>query len=120
MKNVVSLQPRNNESLITVFARSLYIFMIGILMVACGQQSGDRSLESGVRLLEEAEAALANDSIRQGETLLRKAIQLSEASEDWHTNYIAYQRLASSISQSNPVTAPVGGASPYPIAPSSV
>ena len=76
--------------------------MIGILMVACGQQSGDRSLESGVRILEEAEAALANDSIRQGETLLRKAIQLSEASEDWHTNYIAYQRLASSISQSNP------------------
>lgn len=102
MKNVVSLQPRNNESLITVFARSLYIFMIGILMVACGQQSEDRSLESGVRILEEAEAALANDSIRQGETLLRKAIQLSEASEDWHTNYIAYQRLASSISQSNP------------------
>ena len=102
MKNVVSLQPRNNELLITVFARSLYIFMIGILMVACGQQSGDRSLESGVRILEEAEAALANDSIRQGETLLRKAIQLSEASEDWHTNYIAYQRLASSISQSNP------------------
>ena len=76
--------------------------MIGILMVACGQQSEDRSLESGVRILEEAEAALANDSIRQGETLLRKAIQLSEASEDWHTNYIAYQRLASSISQSNP------------------
>lgn len=76
--------------------------MIGILMVACGQQSGDRNLESGVRILEEAEAALANDSIRQGETLLRKAIQLSEASEDWHTNYIAYQRLASSISQSNP------------------
>ena len=96
------MQPRNNESLITVFARSLYIFMIGILMVACGQQSEDRSLESGVRILEEAEAALANDSIRQGETLLRKAIQLSEASEDWHTNYIAYQRLASSISQSNP------------------
>ena len=76
--------------------------MIGILMVACGQQSGDRSLESGVRILEEAEAALANDSIRQGETLLRKAIQLSEASEDWHTNYIAYQRLASSLSQGNP------------------
>ena len=76
--------------------------MIGILMVACGQQSGDRSLESGVRILEEAEAALANDSIRLGEALLRKAIQLSEASEDWHTNYIAYQRLASSISQSNP------------------
>jgi tetratricopeptide (TPR) repeat protein len=44
---------------------------------------------------------LANDSILQGETLLRKAIQLSEESEDWHTNYIAYQRLAEALSQSN-------------------
>ena len=45
---------------------------------------------------------MANDSIRLGETLLRKTIRLSEESEDWHTNYIAYQRLASSLSQSNP------------------
>ena len=45
---------------------------------------------------------MANDSIRQGETLLRKAIQLSEASEDWHTNYIAHQRLAEALSQGNP------------------
>ena len=45
---------------------------------------------------------MADDSIRQGETLLRKAIQLSEASEDWHTNYIAHQRLAEALSQSNP------------------
>ena len=52
--------------------------------------------------LQEAEAALANDSIRQGETLLRKAIRLSEESGDWHTNYIAYQRLALSLSQGNP------------------
>ena len=96
------MQPRNNEKTIAMFERSLYIFIIGILMVACGQESGDGSLESGVRLLEEAETALANDSIRQGESLLRKAIQLSEASEDWHTNYIAYQRLAEALSQSNP------------------
>jgi len=52
--------------------------------------------------LEEAEAALANDSIRLGETLLRKTIDLSEASGNWHTNYIAYQRLAEALSQSNP------------------
>ncbi len=71
-------------------------------MVACSQESGDRSQETGVRILEEAEAALANDSIRQGETLLRKTIQLSEASGDWHTHYIAYQRLAEALSQSNP------------------
>ena len=71
-------------------------------MMACSQESEDRSQETGVRILEEAEAALANDSIRLGETLLRKAIQLSEASEDWHTYYIAYQRLAEALSQSNP------------------
>ena len=76
--------------------------MIGLLMVACGQETGVGSQETGARILEEAEAALANDSIRQGETLLRKAIQLSEASEDWHTYYIAYQRLAEALSQSNP------------------
>ena len=73
--------------------------MIGFLMVACSQQ---QESQTAAGCLEEAEAALANDSIRQGETLLRKAIQLSEASEDWHTNYIAYQRLASSLSQGNP------------------
>ena len=45
---------------------------------------------------------MANDSIRLGETLLRKAIHQSEESEDWHTYYIAYQRLAEALSQSNP------------------
>ena len=84
-----------------MFRRSLYI-LIGVLMMACSQESEDRSQETGVRILEEAEAALANDSIRLGETLLRKTIQLSEASEDWHTYYIAYQRLAEALSQSNP------------------
>ena len=84
-----------------MFTRSLYI-LIGVLMMACSQESEDRSQETGVRILEEAEAALANDSIRQGETLLRKTIQLAEASEDWHTYYIAYQRLAEALSQSNP------------------
>ncbi len=86
--------------LITMFIRLLYIFIIGVLMVACSQQ--DSEPRTAARCLEEAEAALANDSIRQGETLLRKAIQMSEASADWHTNYIAYQRLAEALSQSNP------------------
>ena len=96
------MQPRNNDNSIAMFTRALHILMIGLLMVACGQETGVGSQETGARILEEAEAALANDSIRQGETLLRKAIQLSEASEDWHTYYIAYQRLAEALSQSNP------------------
>ena len=80
--------------------KTLYIFIIGVLLMACSQQGSNSQTAAGC--LEEAEAALANDSIRQGETLLRKAIHLAEASEDWHTDYIAYQRLAEALSQSNP------------------
>ena len=94
------MQPRNNENSIAMFTRALHILMIGLLMVACSHQQQEP--QTAAHYLEEAEAALANDSIRQGETLLRKAIQLSEASEDWHTYYIAYQRLAEALSQSNP------------------
>ena len=59
-------------------------------------------MSSAVHCLEQAEDALANDSILQGETLLRKTIRLAEESEDWHTNYIAYQRLAEALAESNP------------------
>jgi hypothetical protein len=52
--------------------------------------------------MEEAEIALDNDSILLGETLLRKTIRMAEVSEDWHTYYISYQRLAEALSQSNP------------------
>jgi len=85
-----------------MFTRSLYIFIIGVLMVACSQPQQGADSQTAARCLEEAQAAFANDSIRQGETLLRKTIQLTEASEDWHTYYIAYQRLAEALSQSNP------------------
>ena len=80
----------------------LYIFIIGVLLVACGKQQKELDTQTAAHCLEEAEAALANDSIRLGETLLRKTICLAEASEDWHTDYIAYQRLAEALSQSNP------------------
>ena len=85
-----------------MFARTLYIFIIGVLLTACSQPQQGSDSQTAARCLEEAETALDNDSIRQGETLLRKTIRLAEASEDWHTYYIAYQRLASSLSQSNP------------------
>ena len=68
--------------------------------MACSQQSPNS--QTAASCLADAEAALANDSIRQGETLLRKTIHLAEVSEDWHTDYIAYQRLAEALSQSNP------------------
>ncbi len=68
--------------------------------MACSQQSPNS--QTAASCLADAEAALANDSIRQGETLLRKTIHLAEVSKDWHTDYIAYQRLAEALSQSNP------------------
>ena len=85
-----------------MFTRTLYIFIIGMLMVACSKQPRQSDALTAARCLEQAEAALANDSALQGETLLRRAIQSSEESEDWHTNYIACQRLAQALSQSNP------------------
>ena len=85
-----------------MYMRTLYILIMGVLLMACSQRQQASDSQTAARCLEEAEAALDNDSIRLGETLLRKAIRLSAASEDWHTNYIAYQRLASSLSQGNP------------------
>jgi hypothetical protein len=70
--------------------------------MACGQPQQESNKQTAAHCLEEAEAALANDSIRLGETLLRKAIHLAETSKDWHTYYISCQRLALSLSQSNP------------------
>ena len=85
-----------------MYLRTIYIFIIGFLLMACSQSQQGPGSQTAAGCLEEAEAALANDSIRLGETLLRKTIRLAEESEDWHTNYIAYQRLAEALSQSNP------------------
>ena len=90
------------ESITTMSTRTLYIFMISILLVAYSCKQSDQLPQTAKACLEEAEAALANDSIRQGETLLRNTIHLAEDSKDWHTCYIAYQRLAEALSQSNP------------------
>ena len=82
--------------------RTLYIFIIGVWLVAYSCNQPNQQPQTAKACLEDAKAALANDSISLGETLLRKTIRLAEASEDWHTNYIAYQQLALSLSQSNP------------------
>ena len=82
--------------------RTIYLFIIGVLLTACSQSQQEPEMQTAAGCLKEAEAALANDSIRQGENLLRKTIRLAEESEDWHTYYIAYQRLAVALSQSSP------------------
>ena len=80
--------------------RTLYILIICLLLMACSRPQQES--QTAARCLEDAEAALANDSVRLGETLLRKTIVLAEKSKDWHTYYIAYQRLAEALSQGNP------------------
>ena len=89
------------QKLTTMYTKTWYILIIYVLLMACNQQQ-DTNSQTAAGCLEEAESALDNDSIRLGETLLRKTIHMAEASEDWHTNYIAYQRLAEALSQSNP------------------
>ena len=71
-------------------------------MIACSQSQKGADTQTAKNCLEEAETAFANDSIHLGETLLRQTIHLAETSADWHTCYIAYQRLAEALSQSNP------------------
>lgn len=83
-----------------MLTKTWYILMTTFLLAACQQQ--DIRVQTATDCLEEAETALAGDSIRLGETLLRETIHLAEASEDWHTNYIAHQRLAEALSESNP------------------
>ena len=85
-----------------MYTRTLYIFIIGVLLAACSRQQDGATMLTAAGCLQEAETALANDSIQRGETLLRKTIRLAEESEDWHTYYIAYQRLAEALSLSNP------------------
>ena len=85
-----------------MYTRTLYIFIIGVLLAACSRQQDKMTMLTAAGCLQEAETALANDSIQRGETLLRKTIRLAEESEDWHTYYIAYQRLAEALSLSNP------------------
>ena len=85
-----------------MFTKTVYIFIISILLVANSCKQQDQHPQTAKACLEEAEAALANDSVRLGESLLRKTIRFAEETKDWHTNYIACQRLAEALSQSNP------------------
>ena len=82
--------------------KPLYLLIISVLLVVYSCTQRDSHSQTAKACLEEAEVALANDSILLGETLLRKTIHLAEVSEDWHTYYISYQRLAEALSQSNP------------------
>ena len=102
MKKSRNFASDKNRKPITMHKRHLYLFMIGVLFIACNGEQHDQQPQTAKACLEEAEVALASDSVRMGESLLRQAIRLAEKSEDWHTYYIAYQRLAEALSESNP------------------
>ena len=78
--------------------RHTTIVLAALLLLACTR----RSDVTANQMLSDAETLLAQDSVRSGETLLRQTIAQAKAEKDWHTQYIALQRLAESVSWSNP------------------
>lgn len=76
----------------------LILFSMFLAVASCQYNPKDATAAS---LLAESEAALAQDSVQQGETLLRKCIDAAQRESDWHTQYLAMQRLAQSVSWSN-------------------
>ena len=50
--------------------KTWYILILGVLLAAYSCKQQELHPQTAKACLEEAEAALANDSIRQGETLL--------------------------------------------------
>ena len=49
--------------------KSFFILIIGVLLTACSQSQQEPQMSSAAHCLEQAEDALAKDSILQGETL---------------------------------------------------
>ena len=72
-----------------------------ILFSCGGKEEGTQTLISAKDYLEAGEKELDRDSVVQGETMLRKAISVAEEQKDWHTAYVACQRLAEPLSWSN-------------------
>ena len=79
----------------------LNIFILCLALGSCTGTGDDLNRKSAKECLTAGEEALELDSVQQGEMLLRSAISKAEASADWHTCYLACQRLAESLSWSN-------------------
>jgi len=82
-------------------AQLLLTILICGLLCSCKRQDNVEGSFSAKEYLEAGEEALERDSVLRGETLLRSAIEKAERTDDWHTCYIACQRLAESLSWSN-------------------
>ena len=73
------------------------LIFVSLLMLVC--TSCHRT--TARQLLGEAEILLEQDSLLQASTLLRKVVAQAETEADWHTRYIALQRLAEATAWSN-------------------
>ena len=79
--------------------RFTLIFLLACTLFACGKK--EVATDDAKSYIEMAEVELARDSVARGEMLLRRAIAQAEKAADWHSCYIACQRLAESLSWSN-------------------
>ena len=80
----------------------IFGWLLLLVLAACENQRGLRQTYSSAReCLAAGDSLLQQDSVVQGETLLRQAVGMARTEGDWHSCYIAYQRLAQSISWSN-------------------
>ena len=82
--------------------RTLIVLLLMLSAAAChrGGAAGEGK-HSAQQRFEQAIAALDSDSVRTGELLLNDAIRLAHKEKDWHTLYLAQQRLAESLAWGN-------------------
>ena len=83
---------------------SHYLFVL-LLMLSLAACRRDRAANEDWRdarfCFEQGLAALDSDSVRTGELLLNEAVRLAHKEKDWHTMYLAQQRLAESLAWGN-------------------
>lgn len=83
------------------------LLTVAALCAAC-HDDGEQTSAGGTTAREQYEQALValdEDSVQQGETLLREAIAQAETESDLHTRYLAELRLAESLAWGNTAAA---------------
>ena len=82
--------------------RLLFLSLLMLAFMACHRDNATQEVQRDARsCFEQGLAALDSDSVRTGELLLNEAIRLANKEKDWHTMYLAQQRLAESLAWGN-------------------
>jgi len=82
--------------------RTFFITLVMLSVAACQRDNATRETQRDAHsYFEQGLAALDSDSVRTGEMLLNDAIRLAHKEKDWHTMYLAQQRLAESLAWGN-------------------